>query len=82
MDDRQIVDLYFARDERAIEETDNKYGRLCRRIAFDILHSREDAEECVNDTYAGVWNAIPPAKPDSLAAFLCRLTRNTALKTT
>lgn len=80
MDDRQIVDLYFARDERAIKETDNKYGRLCRRIAFDILHSREDAEECVNDTYAGVWNAIPPTRPNDLTAFICKIARNLSLK--
>lgn len=80
MDDWQIVELYFARDEHAITETDSKYGRLCRRIAFDILHSREDAEECVNDTYAGAWNAIPPTRPNDLAAFICKIARNLSLK--
>ena len=75
MDDQQIVDLYFARDERAIKETDNKYGRLCRRIALDILHSREDAEECVNDTWLKAWNSMPTHRPSLLAPYLGKLTR-------
>ena len=80
MDDRSIVELYFARDERAIRETEVKYGKLCYEIARNILGNAQDAEECVNDTYAGLWNAIPPAQPDSFAAFACRVTRNLSLK--
>ena len=60
MDDLSIIELYFARDEQAIKETDAKYGRLCHSIAYNILNNNEDSEECVNDTYIGVWKAIPP----------------------
>ena len=80
MDDRRIVELYFARDEQAIKETDAKYGKLCHKIAYNILRNDEDAEECVNDTYIGAWNAIPPAMPHNLTAFLCRIARNLSLK--
>ena len=80
MDDRQIIELYFSRDERAIEETDIKYGRLCFGIANKILNNAGDAEECVNDTYLGVWNAIPPTRPENLMAFVCRVARNLSLK--
>lgn len=80
MDDLSIIGLYFARDEQAIAETDAKYGRLCRSICRNILRSDEDAEECVNDVYHGLWNAIPPAKPENFAAFLSRIARNLALK--
>ena len=80
MDDIGIIDLYFARDERAIKETDAKYGNLCYSVAYNILKDREDSKECVNDTYAGLWNAIPPTRPDNLMAFVCRITRNLSLK--
>ena len=80
MDDLHIIALYFARDERAIRETDIKYGKLCHRIAYNILKNREDSEECVSDTYHGVWNAIPPERPQNLMAFVCRIARNLALK--
>lgn len=80
MDDRSIIELYFARDEQAIKETEAKYGKLCRSIAQNILGSAQDAEECVNDTYAGLWNAIPPARPDHLSAFISRVVRNLSLK--
>lgn len=80
MDDREIIELYFKRDEQAIKETDAKYGKLCHSIAYNILHNPEDSEECVNDTYAGVWNAIPPARPNNLMAFVCKITRNLSLK--
>ena len=80
MDDQKITELYFSRDEQAIKETDIKYGKLCRRIAYNILRNDEDAEECVNDTYIGVWNAIPPNKPDHFMAFICKIARNIALK--
>ena len=80
MDDAKIIELYFQRDEQAVRETDAKYGKLCHRIAFNILNNREDAEECVNSTYVGVWNAIPPARPHRFIAFVCRVARNHALK--
>ena len=80
MDDLSIIELYFARDERAIKETDVKYGKLCYRIAHNILNNKEDSEECVNDTYLGIWNAIPPARPNNFMAFVCRITRNLSLK--
>ena len=79
MDDRAIIDLYFERSERAISETDKKYGRYCRYIASNILHSDTDTEECVDDAYMSTWSAIPPAKPLSLRAFVGRITRNLAL---
>ncbi len=80
MEDHQIIQLYEARKEQAIQETDVKYGRLCFQLAHNILWNREDAEECVNDTYLGVWNAIPPQKPHCFTAFLCKITRNLSLK--
>lgn len=80
MNDLQIIELYFQRDEQAIRETDAKYGRLCHRIAYNILTNREDSEECVNDVYMGIWNAIPPARPNNFMAFVCRLARNLSLK--
>ena len=80
MDDLNIIELYFARDEQAIKETDNKYGKLCHSIAYNILNNNEDSEECVNDTYIGVWNAIPPTRPNNFTAFLCKITRNISLK--
>lgn len=76
MDDEKIIDLYFAREERAISETGKKYGGYCRGIAFNILRSHEDTEECVSDTWLHAWNAIPPTKPGCLRAWLGRVTRN------
>ena len=76
MEDTAIIDLYFAREERAISETGRKYGAYCRAIAFNILHSHEDTEECVSDTWLRTWNAIPPTRPNCLRAFLGRITRN------
>lgn len=80
MEDRQIIELYWKRAEDAIRETAEKYGRLCRHIAQNILSSPEDSEECVNDTWLGLWNAIPPKRPDRFSAFVGRITRNQALK--
>lgn len=80
MDDRKIIELYFDRNEQAIRETDEKYGKLCHRIAYNILNDPEDSEECVSDTYMGAWNAIPPTRPDNFMAFLCRIARNLSLK--
>lgn len=79
MDDRQIVELYWARAENAISETARKYGKYCYSIAYNILHSGEDSEECVNDTYLKAWNIIPPQRPDRLSVFLGKITRNAAL---
>ena len=80
MDDLRIIEMYFERDEQAIKETDTKYGKLCHSIAYNILNNHEDSEECVNDTYIGVWNAIPPTRPNNFMAFVCRITRNLSLK--
>lgn len=79
MDDRQIIALYWERDESAIPATAEKYGGYCGGIARNILGSREDAEECLNDTWLGAWNAMPPHRPSVLATFLGRITRNLAL---
>ena len=79
MNDNEIIGLYFSRAETAIGETDKKYGAYCRSVAFNILGSREDSEECVNDTYLKIWNAIPPKKPQHLGAFIARTARNCAL---
>ena len=76
MDDLAIVELYHRREERAIAESDKKYGTLCRSIALRLLGLREDAEECVNDTWHAAWNRMPPDRPQSLGAFLGRITRN------
>ena len=80
MDDLRIIELYFARDEQAIKETDAKYGKLCHTIAYNILNNHEDSEECVNDTYVGVWNAIPPTRPNKFMSFVCKIARNLSLK--
>lgn len=80
MEDSVIVDLYWARSERAISETAAKYGRYCHSIAYNILWNKEDSEECVNDTYMSAWNAMPDQRPDKLPAFLGRITRNLSLK--
>ncbi len=79
MEDNQIIGLYWARDERAIEETDRSYGSLCRGLSHRILKNSEDAEECVNDSYLRLWNRLPPEKPDSLGSFLTRIVRNLCL---
>lgn len=79
MEDREIVALYWARDERALEETQSKYGAFCRRLAGDILTLQEDAEECVNDTWHRAWDTIPPTRPDSLRAYLGRIVRTLSL---
>lgn len=79
MDDNKITDLYFARSQDAIRETEKKYGWYCHAIAYNILASNEDAKECVNDTYLRAWNAIPPERPNSLRAYLGRICRNVAL---
>ncbi|NLC67456.1 MAG: RNA polymerase sigma factor [Clostridiaceae bacterium] len=79
MDDKQIVDLYWVRSEKAITETANKYGKYCYYIAYNILYNNNDSEECVNDTYLKAWNVIPPQRPNKLSTFLGKITRNLAL---
>lgn len=79
MEDREIIDLYWARDQRAISETSEKYGVFLWNIAWNVLHSHDDAEECVNDTYLRTWNAIPPARPTVFRSWLGRITRNLSL---
>ena len=80
MDDSKIIELYWARDEKAIDETRTKYGRYCYAIASNILHNHEDCDECVNDTYLGAWNSMPPRRPQMLSTFLGKITRNLSLK--
>lgn len=79
MDDGQIVQFYWDRDERAIPATADKYGNYCTSIAKNILGNPEDAEECVNDTYMRAWNSMPPHRPNVLSAFLGKITRNVSL---
>ncbi len=79
MDDKEIVALYWERKEQAITESENKYGRYCFSIAYNILRSHEDSEECVNDTYVKAWNSIPPKRPEKLSVYLGKITRNIAL---
>lgn len=79
MEDEEIIQLFNARSERAIPELDIKYGKLCRSVSNGILHCYEDVEECVNDTYLGVWNKIPPERPNPLIAFVCRIVRNISI---
>ncbi len=79
MQDKDIIDLYFARNEQAIAESSNKYGYYCTSIAQNILHNMQDAEECVNDTWLRAWNSIPPAKPDHLQLYLGGITRHISL---
>ena len=70
MQDEKIIELYFERDERAISETDEKYGPYCRKIAYNLLYDEFDSEECVNDTYMKAWSSIPPTRPGIFSAFL------------
>ena len=79
MEDDAIIQLFWDRSENAIEQTRLKYGKYCRTIAFNILGSAEDSEECVNDTYLRMWNSIPPDRPLALSAFIGKVTRNLAL---
>ena len=79
MEDQQIVDLYFARSESAITETDRKYGRYCHSIAYNILEDNEDAKEIVNDTYLKAWNTIPPNRPDPLKPYVGMISRHLSL---
>ena len=79
MTDRDIIRLFFDRDEQAISEITEKYGKYCMTIAKDILDSEQDAEECVSDVYLKAWNSIPPDTPDSFKAYMAVLTRRLAI---
>ena len=80
MTDEEIIDLFFERSEQAISELAEKHGSTVRRLAFNILGDMEDAKECVNDTWLGVWNSIPPHRPAPLKTYVCRIARNLATK--
>jgi len=79
MSDEQIIELYWQRDEQAIKQTDIKYKKFLLSIAYNIVHDMCDSEECLNDTYIGAWNSIPPARPTFLQAFLATIMRRTAI---
>ncbi|MBQ3044571.1 MAG: sigma-70 family RNA polymerase sigma factor [Clostridia bacterium] len=79
LEDSKIIELFFARSEKAIEAVAEKYGKACFKVAFNILNNYEDSEECVNDSYLGAWNSIPPKKPNPLMSYILRLVRNCAL---
>ena len=80
MEDAGIIELFFERSEQGIRELDIKYGKACRKLSYNIVNDRQDAEECVNDAYLGAWNAIPPAKPNPLLTYICKIVRNITLK--
>ena len=79
MDDNQIIEMYISRNQKAVEETNNKYGKYCRSVAYNFLKNKEDVSEAVNDTYLGAWNSIPPNIPERLSVFLGKITRNICL---
>ena len=79
MEDKQIIELYFQRNDRAITETDAKYGSYCYMVANNVLDDARDSEECVNDTWLKAWNSMPPQKPNYLRMFLAKITRNLAI---
>lgn len=80
MEDQLIIQLFFERSQEAITAVEGKYGVLCKTIASRILKNEQDAEECVNDTLLAAWNNIPPENPDPLISYICKITRNLALK--
>lgn len=80
IEDEKIIEMFFARSEQGIRELDMKYGKFFRKLSHNIVNSRQDAEECVNDAYLGAWNAIPPEKPNPLLTYVCKIVRNVSLK--
>ena len=80
MEDYAIIELFFARAEQAIAELQKKYGGICHKVSYQILHNEPDVEECVSDAYLGVWNTVPPSRPNPLCTYLCRIVRNLSLK--
>lgn len=79
MEDEEIINLYWSRQENAISETDKKYGKYCNSISFNILQNNEEAKECVNDTYLKTWNSIPPQRPNILKIYLGKIARNLSI---
>lgn len=79
MTDERIIEMYFDKNEQAIDETKKKYGKMCFSIAHRILGNREDSQECENDTYLAVWNRIPPERPSIFSAFIAKITRNLSI---
>lgn len=73
IDDEKIIELFFKRDQQAIRELDIKYGKICHNLSYNIVNSRQDAEECVNDAYLGAWNAIPPVHPNPLLSYIVKI---------
>lgn len=80
IEDEKIIELFFKRSEQAIWEMNIKYGKVCKKLSYNIVNDRMDAEECVNDAYLGAWNAIPPTRPDPLLSYICKIVRNISLK--
>ena len=80
IDDEKIIDLFFERDQQAIQELDIKYGKIYHTLSYNIVNSRDDAEECVNDAYLGAWNTIPPTRPNPLLSYVAKIVRNISLK--
>ncbi len=79
MNDSEIVELFFSRDEKAISAANQKYGKYCSAVAMNVLGNREDSEECVNDALLKAWNSIPPEKPRNLAGYLAKITKNISI---
>ncbi len=80
MDDLQIIEMFNQRNEKAISETETKYGKKCRMLSYNILNNLQDSEECANDSYLVLWNRIPPEAPKNLCAYLLKIVRNLSLK--
>ena len=79
MQDEKIIDLFFQRSEQAINELDQKYGKIFRNLSFNILNNYLDVEECLNDSYLGTWNTIPPQRPNPLLTYVCKIVRNVSI---
>lgn len=80
IEDEKIIKLFFERSEQAIQELDIKYGKAFHSLSYNIVNDKQDAEECVNDSYLGAWNTIPPTNPNPLQAYICKIVRNISLK--
>lgn len=79
MSEQEILELFAARDETAIKKCEESYGAYCRTISYRILQDEGEAAECVNDTWFRAWQAIPPAQPENLGAYLAKIARNLSL---
>ena len=80
IDDEKIIEMFFERSEQGIRELDIKYGKICHNLSYNIVNSRQDTEECVNDAYLGAWNDIPPVHPNPLLSYIVKIVRNISLK--